>query len=289
VQPSEITYKANLLEKLAEPPQLIFFGGSRSERFDPAYARQLSGLPSFNYAVTNSRPEAAWAVANWLLSRSPQAKLRWVWGIQASTLWDRQMDAGLLQDARFTPYFPRSLLRDQLRALPKGQSPAASFLDRRRYSAEGLLLWNSYDAKRARGLPLRQSLDRYIAKTAARMEKVSATGGVSGRRPSRARSYFVRTLKLLNDHGTTPLIVLMPVQPEVLWVMHAYGWTQSRHKLLDYLQSLRDQYSFVVVDLTDIGSFDGDPAGFYDGVHITQANADRIIDHLVAVANSELK
>ncbi len=289
VRPSEVTYKADLLERLAEPPQLIFFGGSRSERFDPAHARKATGLSAFNFAVTNGRPEEAWAVASWLLDRSPRTRLRWVWGVQPSTLWDRQLDPGLLQDARFAPYFPHSLLYEQLAALTPGPSPTTSFLDRRRYSADGLLLWNTYDAKRARGLTLEESLNRYVAKTVARMEKVSASGGVSSRGPSRARAYFVKTLKLLNDHGTTPVIVLMPVHPQVLATMRAHGWSQSRGRLLDYLLSLQEQYSFAVVDLTDIGSFSGDAGGFYDGVHITRENADRAIDRVAAAAQSALK
>ena len=70
LRPSELTYKANLVERLPEAPQLIFFGGSRSERFDPSYARRVTGLPAFHFSATNARPEAAWAIANWLLERN---------------------------------------------------------------------------------------------------------------------------------------------------------------------------------------------------------------------------
>ena len=289
LRPSELTYKADLLESLPEPPQLIFFGGSRSERFDPSYARKVTGLPTFNFSATNARPEAAWAIANWLLARSPQTQLRWVWGVQASTLWDRPLDPGLLQDTRFMSHLPRSLLSDQLQVLPAGPPPTTSFLDRRRYSADGMLLWNSYDARRARGLTLEDSLSQYIGKAVARMERVSEAGGVSGSGRSRARAYFVKTLKLLNDHGTTPLIVLMPVHPQVLSVMRAHGWQQSRGKLLDYLLALQRDYSLAILDLTEIASFGGDPAEFYDGVHITKENADRAIEQMARSAGSELE
>ena len=288
LRPSELTYKADLVEGLPEPPQLIFFGGSRSERFDPSYARRVTGLPAFNFSATNARPEAAWAIANWLLARSPQTQLRWVWGVQASTLWDRPLDPGLLQDARFTPYLPRSLISEQLQGLSAGPPPTTSFLDKRRYAADGMLLWNSYDARRARGLTLQDSLSRYIDEAVARMERVSAAGGVSGRGRSRARAYFVKTLKLLNDHGTTPLIVLMPVHPEVLSVMRAHGWQQSRGKLLDYLLAVQRDHSLAILDLTEIATFGGDPAEFYDGVHITRVNADRAIDQMARSARSEL-
>ena len=284
LRPSEISYKADLVEDLPEPPQLVFFGGSRSERFDPVYAREVTGLPTFNFSVTNGRPEAAYAVAGWLLDRSPQTKLRWVWGVQASTLWDRPLDPGLLQDPRFVGSFPRTLLRDQLLALPPGRAPERSFLDNRRYSRRGLLVWNRYDARRARGLTLQESLERYIRQAVKRMERVSASGGVSRDRPSRARGYFRKTLRLLNDHGITPLIVLMPVHPDVLKEMRAHGRQRSREKLLEYLRSLQGEYTLEVLDLTDVSSFGGDPDGFYDGVHITRQNARRAFDRMVVAA-----
>jgi len=284
LRPSEITYKADLVEDLPEPPQLVFFGGSRSERFDPVYAREVTRLPAFNFAVTNGRPEAAYALAGWLLERAPQTKLHWVWGVQASTLWDRPLDPGLLQDPRFAGSFPRELLREQLLDLPLGRAPERSFLDNRRYSRRGLLVWNSYDAKRARGLTLQESLDRYIRQAVQRTERVAAIGGVSRDRPSRARGYFLKTLRLLNDHGTTPLIVLMPVHPDVLSALRAHGGQRSRQRLLEYLRSLQGEYTFELLDLTEVSSFGGDPEGFYDGVHITRQNARRAFDRMAVAA-----
>ena len=101
---SEITAKADLLQRLPRQPELIFFGGSRAERFDPEHARSKTGLTSFNLAVTNSHPEGAWALANWLYDRRPGAKLRWIWGMNSATLSDRDLDPALLQDQRFSWY-----------------------------------------------------------------------------------------------------------------------------------------------------------------------------------------
>ncbi len=284
---SEVTFKADLVEKLAQPPQLIFFGGSRCERFDPDYARRRTGLRTFNFAVTNSHPESAWALANWLHARRPGVRLRWVWGMNPATFSDRDLDPALLQDQRFSWYFDDALLRAQRKLLPQtvAQMPRWSRLKTRRYTRDGLLLRNTYDRYLAIGGTLDKSLDRYIATTVAKVK--NAGGGGDGR--SRSRVYFEKTLQLLNEHGTTPVIVAMPIHPRVLAALRPYGRERSHARFLAYLHGLEKRYRLRVVDLTELSSFGGDPDGFYDGVHITRENSDRVIDTLVEQAGDVLR
>jgi len=284
---SEITFKADLVEKLARPPQLIFFGGSRCERFDPAYARRRTGLQTFNLAVSNSHPEGAWALANWLCGRRPGVRLRWVWGVNSASFSDRDLDPALLQDQRFSWYFDDALLRAQRKLLPQtvAQMPQGSRLDGRRYARNGLLLWNTYDRYREIGGTLDKSLDRYIAMTVAKVK--NATGSGDGK--SRSRVYFEKTLRLLNEHGTTPVIVVMPIHPRVLAALRPYGHERSQARLLAYLHGLEKSCRLEVVDLTEVSSFGGDPEGFYDGVHIDRKNSDRVIDALVKRSGDALR
>jgi hypothetical protein len=284
---SEISYKADLVEKLARPPQLVFIGGSRCERFDPVYAHRKTGLRSFNLATTNSHPEGAWALANWLLKRSPGTRLRWVWGINSTALDDRDLDPALLQDSRFSWYFDDALLRGQRKFLPHTASlmPQRSRLDGRRYSRYGLLKWNTYDRYLEGGGKLSASLRHYVERAFAR-RLLPGRGVIGG---TRASWYFEKTLELLNQHGTTPVLVVMPVQPAVQALLHMQGWMKGYEHLLTYLQRLSGQYRFRVVDVSRISSFRGDPGEFYDGVHITRKNSDRVIDTLVAQAGDALR
>jgi len=284
---SEIGYKAGLVERLARPPQLVFIGGSRCERFDPAYARRKTGLRTVNLATTNSHPEGAWAFAKWLLERSPRTRLRWVWGINSTALDDRALDPALLQDPRFSWYFNDALLRSQRKLLPHSdaQMPTRSRLDGRRYSRHGLLTWNPYDRYFQRGGTLSASLRKYVAKAFAK-RPLPGGGAIGGTRASR---YFEKTLKLLNRHGTTPVIVIMPVQPAVQALLRVQGWNRGYEHLLVYLHGLSARYRFRVVDVSRVSSFGGDPGGFYDGVHITRANSDKVIDTLVAQAGDALR
>ena len=78
------TYKCDLLERLPAPPELVIFGGSRAQRFEPSVAERLTGLPAFNFAVQNSRPEDVYAMSRLLFWRAPSVKLRCVWALQAT-------------------------------------------------------------------------------------------------------------------------------------------------------------------------------------------------------------
>jgi len=282
---TELRFKANLIVRNLEgSPQLVFFGGSRSQRFDPAFARRRLGLRSVNIALSCAHPEAAWGYAHWFYKRWPGAKLRWVWGMQVATLYDRDLDAALLQDQRFYRFFPDDLLESQRRLLPSSIAEMPHFYGflRNRYSSHGMLLWNTYDARRAAGYTLDRSLDAYIAKMLHQSRRTFPAS-------SRATSYFEQTVEFLNDHGTTPVIVLMPIHPRVLRVMRLHHIGGEREQLREYLAGLTEKYDIEVVDFTRIQSFNGEPGWFYDGVHITRRNANRVITALRAKAGEYLK
>jgi len=283
---TELRLKANLIGRNLEgSPQLVFFGGSRSQRFDPSFARRRLGLRSVNIALSCARPEAAWGYANWFYKRWPGAKLRWVWGMQGPMMRGRDLDAALLQDPRFYGYFPDDLLERQRELLPDSvaEMPHYYGFQRNRYSSQGMLLWNTYDSRRAAGYTLDESLDAYIAKMLHESRRTPLQAS------SQASAYFEKTLELLNAHGTTPVIVLMPIHPRVLRVMQLHRMGGEREQLREYLAGLTETYNIEVVDFTRIQSFNGEPGWFYDGVHMTRRNANRVITALRAKAGEYLK
>lgn len=77
--------------------------------------------------------------------------------------------------------------------------------------------------------------------------------------------------------GTTPVIVLMPIHPRVLRVMTEHDMGGERRRLRDYLAALSETHSIKVLDFTAIKSFHGRADRFYDGVHITRRNTNRVI------------
>jgi hypothetical protein len=283
---SELRFKADLISRhMRKSPELLFYGGSRSQRFDPAFARRVTGLRAANITVSNARPEGSWAVLNWLYSRWPHARIRFVWGVSAGVVRDFDLDPALLQDPRFYRYFPDDLLKQQRALLPASVASMPktySFLNNR-YSPLGMLLWNRYDAKFAAGYTLDEALDRYIAHLLRHKDAPAQF------RRGRARSYFEATLKLLNEHGTTPIVVLMPVHPRVLAAIRQHHMGGRHEQMRRYLVALATRIHLKVVDLTRIRSFNGRAAWFYDGVHINRENANRVILTLKRVAGAALK
>ncbi len=266
-------YKVDLLESLKQPPELVIFGGSRAQRFAPAVAEHLTGLPAFNFAVQNSRPEDVYAMSRLLFSRAPDVGLRCIWALQASSLADSPLHPGLLADERLTRFLPEDLVRAQSAAVTSSKGrELPSYAE---FTARGRLLLNSYDLRLKKGIPFARTLSGYLSRM------VPKAGGPMAYTQTRARQYFERTLRLYNQHGVEPVLVIMPYHPAALAAFRAVGWDLKENAFKAYLESLRGSYRFHLVDYTDIRSFHGSERAFYDGAHITAANARRILYQIV--------
>lgn len=270
------TIKCDLVDRLAEPPELVIFGGSRAQRFEPSAAERLTGLPAFNFAVQNSRPEDAYAMARYLFWREPGVKLRCLWALQATTLSDSPLHPGLLAESRLSRFLPEYLLEAQrpvvVDTTGRQVGPDAVF------TARGNLARNGYDARLDRGVTLENTLRGYLATMVPRAASPAPYS------KTRAKKYFERTLKLFNLHGVEPVLVIMPYHPAALAAFRAVGWDAKEEELRRYLEGLRGSYRFHVLDYTEIDAFNGLEDAFYDGSHVTAANARRILAQAVADA-----
>jgi len=270
VSPSyDRVYKVDLLEALSSPPRLVIFGGSRAQRFEPSFAEKLTGLPAFNFAVQNSRPEDVYAMARLMFWRAPDVKLRCVWALQASTMSDSPLHPGLLAEPELTQFLPAYLVRAQRRIAQPVDGRELQSWDE--YSARGQLLHNSYDVRVDHGVSFASTLSDYLSKM---VPKAAAPAPYE---QTRAKEYFERTLRLFNLHGVEPVLVIMPYHPDALAAFRAAGWDAKEEAFKLYLDGLRGRYGFRVVDYTDIAAFRGSADGFYDGAHITAENARRIL------------
>ncbi len=267
------TYKCDRLELLPAPPELVIFGGSRAQRFEPSVAERLTGLPAFNFALQNSRPEDAYAITRHLFWRAPEVKLRCIWALQVTTLADSPLHPGLLGEERLTRFLPAELVAAQRALGTKSTMPGVQW--DHEYSGRGSLLRNSYDQREDRGVGLEESLRIYLARMVPRAATPSAYA------QTRARRYFERTLRLFNLHGVEPALVIMPYHPTVLAAFREVGWQAKADAFTEYLRSLEDEYDFHLLDYTEIESFGGTPEDFYDGSHIKSVNARRILGQAV--------
>lgn len=278
--PTDRAVKMRLLEALDEPPQLLIFGGSRATRFEPSYLRELTGLRGFNLALQNGRPEDAWAFTNLIHERHPGTGLHVVWFLHVEAFREQGLSAGLIQDPALARWFPRSLVERERARLPQTAAdlPKGRDLALTEYGQDGAVLRNRYDLEIEKGRTLERAVDWTINEALQRY-KTTAPALFP-----RSQTYFEKTIRALNEDGTKPVIVFMPLHPRLLAAVKPAGWSERHGQVMGYLRDLQDELDFAVLDFSVLSSFGGDPQGFYDGFHIRKANARRLLDAVVAQA-----
>ena len=269
------SFKCDLVADLPSPPQLVVFGGSRAMRFRPSDFYESTSLTTINAATQNFRPEDSWAIANHLLRRAPRTDLHCFFAVQATTFSDARLDPGLLYDPRLSRWFPATLVARQKRLA--GTPPTPNLVAHKRFSSRGLMLHNTYDDRRASGVPLSDVLDAYLR------SMLPTAGNTAPVKQTRSHLYFEKTIKLFNRRGIVPVVVIMPYHPRVLQAFREVGWETKVDRLRTYLANLQERCDLRVVDLLEIESFGGSPDEFYDGAHVTMENSARIIRHVAKV------
>lgn len=273
-QLSDRSHKVNMLESLGYKPRLVFFGGSRSFRFEPSYARDKWGLRAFNCAVMQNQHEDVWALIHHLVREFPTTRRYVVWGIQPGCFFrSMRFDVALVQDPRLRRFFPLELRT----TMDGGVSHPWS---RRVYARDGAVLWDDFDRLEAAGRTLDESLDAYIARA---LDQRSTTDTIPTEM-TRARHYFEETLAYMNREGIAPLLIIMPIHPRVIRAVRDVHWDNRRESFRAYLEGLQETYRFTFLDFTFIRTFDGDPEAFYDGVHMKRSNMRRLLRAAVRLA-----
>ena len=279
------TVKCDLVERLPEPPAARRSSGARGRSASSRrVAERLTGLPTFNFAVQNSRPEDAYAMARYLFWREPRVKLRCVWALQATTLTDSPLHPGLLAEPRLSQFLPGYLVDDQREAA---------------VSSQGREMPVSDTSSRARGLLRAQRLRRAGSSAASPFETTLrelpvprwCPGGRAHtlRADARQAGTSSARCRLFNLHDVEPVLVIMPYHPTALAAFRAVGWDAKEDAFKTYLESLRGAYRFRLLDYTDIAAFHGDEDAFYDGAHVKAANARRILAQAVKDAPEALR
>lgn len=272
------TVKLRLLKQLARPPRLLILGGSRATRIEPSYFQRLTGLPGFNLAFQNGRPEDAWAFVNYLHLRYPQTPLQVVWFLHVEAFREQGLSAGLVEEPDLSCWFPASLIATARSKLPRTQAevPECKDIALTTFGSDGVVLRNRYDIAMQNGRTLSSALS-YSIRTA--LKRYATT---SPALYPRSQRYFERTVDLLNQMGTLQVVVLSPLQPRLLAAVRNAGWNERHREVMDYLTAMQSRFGFCLLDCSELSSIGGDPDDFYDGFHMMQDNSRRLVDTVVA-------
>ena len=268
VTTSDRTIKADRIEALKQPPQLVVLGSSRSMRYEPSYLEKKTGLRTFNAGVNGIGGTAdAWAMTNsstrcgrtripttsgwWTSSpscrsrsrRAPPTSRAWrsSWARPPPPAARSQLAKAIWQNR--STVFSFVTAKDSLRVLlyrDKAKNSQSKY--QKQILADGVLeqrLWSKKEWNRR----YPKSVKRYSDLYKNAYKKLE---------PEARRRYFEKTLKFMNEQGATPLIVLTPINPKLAKIVEPAGLVQSRHQqVVDYIESLKGKYHFVFVDLTD--------------------------------------
>ncbi len=276
--------KLHMLEGLKEPPRILIFGGSRATRIEPASFRTLTGLCGFNLALQNGRPEDAWACVNYLHQRFPRAPLQAVWVLHVEAFRQQTLSAGLVQEPALSRWFPKELVAAEAAALQQSAAglqrtgagvPTGRDLAITTFAPDGSVVRNRYDIREENGNTLAKGL-QYSIDTARRRYADSSAALFP-----RSQRYFEQTIRLLDALGTTQVVVLAPLHPQLLAAVKDAGWSERHEEILAYLREVQARYPFDLLDASYLSIIDGDPQEFYDGFHMKRTNAERLVQTIV--------
>ena len=296
VTTSDRTVKADKIEQLKEPPDLVVLGSSRSMRYEPSYLEEKTGLKTFNAGVNGIGGTAdAWAMSQFINDVWPDSHPAYLWLVDVESFVPFEVGARTANEPRLAQYvgqasigkgpgeFARALwenrttlfsldtAKDSLRLLlyrEKAKSKQSKY--RKQILDDGVLKQRKWSEKEwKRRFP--NSIERYS----------SLYKNVYKEMDPVAEEYFEKTLAFMNEQGTTPLIVLTPINPKMRKVLGPLGWNVRHKQVVTYIESLQGEYDFKFVDMTDPRVFGFDPRQWYDGVHMTTVNTRPAIDYIL--------
>lgn len=255
------TTKLTLIEKQPRSPAILILGSSRARLADPSFL-QRTGHAGFNAAVTGGTAADAWVMTRFAANRFPGRTRRYLWFVDAG-IATNGVPPDLAADPRARRYLDLS-----------GRPGASGCRVSSRYRADGSLAHTSPRSPRERA--------RIVARTVAKLvASIRSHPPRAARIDPRRYTYFERTIRFMNRHGSQPVIILNPIHPRVLAELDKYGFPK-RKAAHAYLQRLQRRLDFVVVDCQDIRVWGGSAAGFDDATHIDHASMRRMLRYVVA-------
>lgn len=275
-----------------EAPEIVLLGSSRTMKVDPATIERLTGARAFNAAVSGGVPRDAWLFVKLMEQRQGDAFPHLVWGLDVDAFRDKQLRDGLSTDPRMSRFVSRGerfvtrvasagtltelqTLKASVRSVIKGGSAGREPREQR-FSDAGMQLWS---------LPLEKTdefreklIRRQIAMYAGFVFERDSYEGIE----EEPLGEFVDAIRIANEHGDVPTIFLTPYHPLAEDLLERYGIQERAREVraeLDRIQRVGD-VRFELADLSKLESFGGDPDQFYDGIHMTPANTDRLLGRL---------
>lgn len=271
----------------AEPPEQLVLGSSRMFCVEPAVLERLTGLRTFNAAVTDAKPVDSMALYRYAAEtlRAPVRSV--VLGVETHTFINvaasyRALEAHP-QLSRFLPQHSQPAFSDAVQLLSRAQAEDSwASLERafngqpktvpfRLFSPDGHERWRRPDAfGPAEGAAFRAQLDRLLSERLVR-------AGAFEERGARDLQFL---LALLQRRGVRTTVVATPMLGWLREEWREAGFLRNEEQALSETRRLCRAHGARFVDFHRPESFGADPAQFYDGVHPTAVTTRRMLEAL---------
>ncbi len=276
---------------VAPPAQVLVLGSSRVMQLSPTEIQRVSSHTAYNAAVDSAKAEDWLAITRYAIN-----DLRWpltdiVLGVDVEGMHNHTPPDGRLGSApklvrNLPPSFQLRLLgevvtsglsQDQLssslrslRLRRSGYPEETSALD-----PDGMLHYLKFAREIANG-----TFHPEFAGTA-----LAYDGRFAGMtRIGDDREYALRSLLTLAQQRNVRVHAFVsPLHHTVVTHLNTHrDFGRLRQEVMTLLRQLKSEFAqnITVSDYTDVTAFGGDPELFYDGAHIREANADRLVQSL---------
>jgi len=271
--PTDRSVKLDLIAKLKRGPEILILGDSRGRQAEPSLLQRLTGNTGFNAAVQGGSAPDAWVFTRYTADHFPGQKRRYLWFVSVG-LTTNIVTPWLTSDPRGRHYL------QEVAPYLSSQTITVSSNTDTRYRLDG-----SLPGEQSR--PTAAQVKRVKAEAARMVAQIRQHPPVAPP-PDPARfQLFEHVLGYMNRRGEQPVIVFNPVYPTVLAELEKYG-SPLLASSLNYLNSLRPRYHFVVVDCQDIHKWGGTDYDWTNTSHIDRANMRRMLRYIVASADGAL-
>ncbi len=276
-----------LLHDLAPPPDILILGSSRAMTLRPALIEALTGKTAFNAGVSRAMPLDYYIFSHYALAGLSQPPEQIILCIDLQALhptitWN---NPNWLADSPLRAYAkdasPTFSLEGILTSLTSGRQAADSVQAIWRNLTDESLGWPLYDRQGmiidyGGGVPARETFGDYTF-----WESFDSI-------PPERFAEIADVFALVDEHGIALTVVLLPYAGDALTIMRRIEhFNRQQAALVDFLRAQQAVYGFTLHDWTDPAAFGGDPAGFGDYYHMTQTNADRVIEAIFAAQMPE--
>ena len=273
--PTDRSIKLDLIAKLSRGPQILILGDSRGRQAQPAFLQRVTGLTGFNAAVMGGTAPDAWVFTRFTADRFPGQKRGYIWFVSAGLAGDIP-DPRTEADPRGARYLHE--VAPYLDNQPlKVDWPKHPFT---RYRKDGSLAVRALRPSPAR-------VQQVKAQAAAIVAGIKEKPPTAPQYDSKRFQLFEHLLGYMNSRGERPVIVFNPLYPTVFAELERHG-NPVIATSLNYLQSLRKRFDFVVVDGENIAAWGGTDYDWKNATHVDQANMRRLLRYVVEQSKGAL-